>query len=206
MAAMLLLAGCQKEASVPAEPVTPANPNVNPKVTVMQVSPAGEDTKTAIEDNNDGTLTATPTYTPGDKTITNTYTASGEVQLQAVKALSGHAWPNGGKVTFTELGGGTLNADNSVTIASLAVEGAVTLKAEYEVTQDILREDRDGGRVSSKIYQSTAGTLLGLCQYAVGQGQRSQIHLSDIDASSLEALVQVLVERIAFQDIQEIAF
>ncbi|MDR9824405.1 FctA domain-containing protein, partial [Vibrio sp. FNV 38] len=42
-----------------------------------------------------------PTYDPDDKTITNSYSATGTGTIQAIKAISGHDWPEGGTVTFT---------------------------------------------------------------------------------------------------------
>ena len=48
--------------------------------------------------------------------------------------LTNESNPNA-KVTFTDLAGGTLNDDNTVTLETLAVGESVTLKAEYNITQ-----------------------------------------------------------------------
>ena len=57
-----------------------------------------------IEDNGDGTLTVTPTYTPEEQTITNTYTADGKITLEVTKALAGAGWPEGAELTVTLTG------------------------------------------------------------------------------------------------------
>ena len=74
------------------------------------------------------------------------------------------------------------------------------------MAKDIFGIDRYGRRISPKIDQCTARALLCFCQYAVGQSQRGKVHLCHIDAGGLKALVQVLVESLALQDIEKVAF
>ena len=74
------------------------------------------------------------------------------------------------------------------------------------MAQDVLGIDGYRRRISTEIDQCTARALLCFCQHAVGQSQRGQVHLSDIDIGRLEALVQVLIECLAFQNIEEVAF
>ena len=71
------------------------------------------------------------------------------------------------------------------------------------MTQNVFRVDADGRRVGTHVYQCTSGAPLSLGQHAVGQCQGSQEHLGNIDAGSLEAFIQVLVERLTLQDIKE---
>ena len=74
------------------------------------------------------------------------------------------------------------------------------------MAQNVLEIDADRGRVGTQVHQRTARAALGLGEHAVGKGQRGEVHLDDIDIGRLEALVQVLVERLALQDVQEVAF
>ena len=74
------------------------------------------------------------------------------------------------------------------------------------MAKNVFGIDRYGCRISPKIDQCTARALLCFCQYAVGQSQRSKVHLCHIDAGGLEALVQFLVESLALQNIEEVAF
>ena len=72
-------------------------------------------------------------YDPEDKTITNSYSAEGEVELEAVKAVSGAEWPEGGTVTFTLSGeGGTLPETKTqvLTAAGTAKFDAITYSLE----------------------------------------------------------------------------
>ncbi len=73
------------------------------------------------------------------------------------------------------------------------------------MAQNVLRVDADRSGIGTQVDQGTARTALGLGQHAVSQCQRSQIHLGHIDACRLETLVEVLVERLALQDVQEVA-
>ena len=76
---------------------------------------------------------------------------------------------------------------------------------DCQVAQDVLIIDGDGRRVGTHIDQRTTGALLRLGQHAVRQSQRSEVQFCDVDIGSLETLVQVLIERLALQDIEEIA-
>ena len=77
-----------------------------------------------VTDNGDGTLSTKITYSPADATIINTYEASGEAELEVVKALEGAGWPEGKTLTFTLAGeGGTLPTAKTVT---LSAEGTAT--------------------------------------------------------------------------------
>ncbi|MBR4024461.1 MAG: Cna B-type domain-containing protein, partial [Firmicutes bacterium] len=70
-----------------------------------------------VTDNGDGTLDTAITYSPEDDTITNKYEAEGEVELEAIKAISGADWPEDATITFTLAGtGGTLPETKTVTL------------------------------------------------------------------------------------------
>ena len=56
-----------------------------------------------VEDKGDGTLVATPSYSPS-ATITNTYKATGSVNLGAKKVLTGREWADVDTYTFTLYG------------------------------------------------------------------------------------------------------
>ena len=47
--------------------------------------------------------------------------------------------------------------------------------------------------------------FLRLGQHAVGQSQRREVHLGDVDVGRLEALVQAVVERLAAKDVEEVS-
>ena len=74
------------------------------------------------------------------------------------------------------------------------------------MAQDVLRIDGDGGGVGTDIDEGTAWAALSLSEYAVGQRQRSEVHLGHIDACRLETLVEVLIECLPLEDIQEVTF
>ena len=75
-----------------------------------------------------------------------------------------------------------------------------------EVAQDVLAVDGDRRGVRSDVDEGASGAFLCLREYAVGESQRREEHLGDIDAGGLEALVEVLVECLALQDVEEVAF
>ena len=76
-----------------------------------------------VEDKGDGTLVATPSYSPS-ATITNTYKATGSVDLSAKKVLTGREWADVDTYTFTLYGNDgskiedvTVTAENKDNIA-----------------------------------------------------------------------------------------
>ncbi len=82
-----------------------------------------------VTDNGDGTLATEITYDPEDATFTNTYEAEGTAVLEAIKEISGAAWPEGQSITFTLAGeGGTLPETKTVTLTEpgTATFGAIT--------------------------------------------------------------------------------
>ena len=72
------------------------------------------------------------------------------------------------------------------------------------MTQDILGVDTHRGGVGTNIDQRTSRTTLCLGQHTVGQSQRSQIEFGNIDVCRFETLIEVLVERLALKDVQEV--
>ena len=70
------------------------------------------------------------------------------------------------------------------------------------MAQDVLRIDRDGGRVGTDVNQGTARTALLLSQHGIGQRQRGIENLGNGNACRLKALIEILVESLALQDIQ----
>ena len=74
------------------------------------------------------------------------------------------------------------------------------------MAQDVLEVDRDGGGVGTQVDEHAASAFLCLGEHAVGHCQRSQVHLGNGDASLVEALVQVAIERLAPENVEEIAF
>ena len=98
-------------------------------------------------------------------------------------------------------------------IALLHLQGSNVLgdvvtaeRNDSQVAQHVLVVDRDGGGVGSEVYEHASSALLGLAEHAVGQCQRSQIHLADGYASLVEAVVEVVVESLSPEDVEEIAF
>ena len=81
----------------------------------------------AVDKAEDVGLTAAVTYDPENRTITNTYKASGEIRLEAVKALKGAEWPEGKTLTLTLEGTGDAPMPESTT-AVLSAAG----NAEFE--------------------------------------------------------------------------
>ena len=75
-----------------------------------------------------------------------------------------------------------------------------------QMAQDVLGVNADRCRVSTQIDEGTTRTAFCLGQHTVSESQRSKIHLSDINLSILEALVEILVECLALQDVQEVTF
>ena len=110
----------------PTPPVVPVDPEEkNPDYSVEKSvtstgSAEGGKYKVGEKVQYEITVTNTGNVTLSDIVVEDTLTAPGT---------------EGAKVTFTELAGGTLNEDNTVTLETLAVGGSVTLKAEYEITQ-----------------------------------------------------------------------
>ena len=75
-----------------------------------------------------------------------------------------------------------------------------------DVAQDVLVVYRHGGGLGAQVYEHTSAALLRLGEHAVGEHQRCEIHLDDVDAGALEALVAGVVELLAPQYVKEIAF
>ena len=112
-------------------------------------SPASVTATVAITDNGDGTLAAEVTYNPTNKTITNTYSASGKVDLEVTKALSGAEWPEDKSVTFT------LSANNN---GPLPENKTVTLNAAGTGTFDTIEfSEADSGKTYTYTITETTG-------------------------------------------------
>ena len=75
-----------------------------------------------------------------------------------------------------------------------------------QMAKDVLVVDAYRRSVSTEVDEHAASTLLGLCQHTISHGQRCQIHLCNGDASLIETLVEVTIERLPPEDVQEIAF
>ena len=73
------------------------------------------------------------------------------------------------------------------------------------MAQDVFAINGNRRGVRTDVDQGTAGTFLCLCQHGVGQGQRCQIHLCNVDTSDFKTLVEVAVKRFSFQDIKEVS-
>ena len=69
------------------------------------------------------------------------------------------------------------------------------------MAKDVLVVDAYRRGVSTKVDEHAAGTLLSFGQHAIGHGQRCQIHLSNGDASLIETLVEVAIERLTPEDV-----
>ena len=129
-----------------------------------------------VTDNNDGTLTATPTYSPEDQTITNSYSATGSMKLEAVKAIEGAAWPNGKTITFTLSGDGPMPTTVSY---ELTAPGKVTFD-QIELTE------ADAG----KTYTYTISETTGFGGAWEKSGDiTATVHVTDDDAGKVSATV-----------------
>ena len=80
-----------------------------------------------------------------------------------------------------------------------------TDRNDGQMAHHVLPEHGDGGSVGAEVYEDAARALLGLGEHYVGQFEGSQIHLDHLDAGHLEALVQLLEERLALKNVQEVA-
>ena len=129
--------------------------SVKNNATATGSDPKGDDPEIVPGTTEDPTEKKNPDYTV-EKSVTNTGSAEGgkykvgeKVQYEITVTNTGNVTlsdivvedtltapgTEGAKVTFTELAGGTLNDDNTVTLDTLAIGGSVTLKAEYKITQ-----------------------------------------------------------------------
>ncbi|SFX63637.1 FctA domain-containing protein [Olsenella sp. kh2p3] len=129
-----------------------------------------------VSKGDDGKLSAKVT----EGSITNNYAASGSVELEAKKALSGAEWPEGKTLTFTLAGeGGTLP---ETTTATLTAPGTATFDAityteadagktyTYTITEDGFgdgwtADPADGISVSVEVTDNGDGTLSAKATY-----------------------------------------
>ena len=80
-----------------------------------------------------------------------------------------------------------------------------TQRDDSQVAEHILIIDRDCRRIGSQVDKQAASSLLCLAEHTVGKRQGCQIHLGNGNASLVEAVVQIVIERLTPQDVQEIA-
>ena len=80
-----------------------------------------------------------------------------------------------------------------------------TKRDDSQMAQDILAIYRHGSCIGTQINQCASRALLSLGEDTIGEGYGRDIHLSNINIDSLEALVEILIECISLKDIQEIA-
>ena len=72
---------------------------------------------------------------------------------------------------------------------------------DSQMAKDVLVVDTYRRGVSTEVDEHAAGTLLSFGQHAIGHCQRCQIHLSNGDASLIETLVEVAIERLPPEDV-----
>ena len=135
-----------------------------------------------VTDNYDGTLSASAAYEGDNKIIVNTYKATGEVALEATKALEGRDWLDGESFTFElfdkdnkSLGQKTVTKDSPKAVFDAIKYTEADIDAEYVYTIKEVGTLPNGVTSSGdlKVYVNVSdngdGTLLADTDYVNGR-------------------------------------